>query len=79
MTTKLWKIVEVTGTGAGIDRGYFEFRVAAERARDNWMAQPELAGRRFEVRPNDGSSISNAAPDPFAGIVDVETNDGWDA
>ena len=71
MTTKLWKIVEVTGTGAGIDRGYFEFRVAAERARDNWMAQPELAGRRFEVRPND--------TDPFAGIVDVPTNDGWDA
>ena len=72
MTTKLWKIVEVTDTGAGVDLGYFVLRVAAERARDNWMAQPELAGRKFEVRPND------TAVDPFAGIVDVPTNDGWD-
>ncbi len=72
MTTKLWKIVEITGTGAAIDRGYFEFRVAAERARDYWMAQPELAGHKFEVRPND------TAADPFAGIIDVTINDGWD-
>ena len=69
--TKPWKIVEITDTGAGIDRGFFEFHVAAVRARDHWMAQPELAGRRFEVRPND--------TDPFAGIVDVKHNDGWDA
>ena len=70
MNPKLWKIVETTDTDAGIDRGYFEFRVAAERALDNWMTQPHLIGRRFEVRPND--------TDPFAGIVDVSTNDGWD-
>ena len=23
--------------------------------------------------------VGESAPDPFAGIVDVETNDGWDA